>query len=53
MWPSHTVEYDAFMKRRAALTQAAVWVDLDHSVFSERCSAHTGGDTVCEATCRT
>ena len=32
----HTVEYDSAMKRSKALTQATVWMDLEHTILSER-----------------
>jgi len=31
-----TVEYDAAMKRREALTQAATWMDPEHTMPRER-----------------
>lgn len=33
MWPSHTLECQAAVKRKAALTQAAVWPRLEGAVL--------------------
>ena len=32
----HTAEYDSAMKRSEALTQATMWMDLEHMMLSER-----------------
>lgn len=32
----HTVEYYTAMKKSEALTQATVWLDLEHTMHSER-----------------
>ena len=36
MWPSHTAEYDTAMERGAGLTRAAVWLDPERRMLSER-----------------
>ena len=41
----HTVEYYAAMKRSEALTQATTWMDLQHTMLSER--SQTQKDTQC------
>lgn len=41
----HTVEYYAARKRREALTQAAMWMDLEHTMVGER-SRHPACDSV-------
>ena len=35
MWYIHTTEYYAALKRKAILTQATVWMDLEDLVLSE------------------
>ena len=32
----HTVKYDSAMKRRETLTQATMWMNLEHTILSER-----------------
>ena len=38
----HTVEYDSAMRRREALTQAMMWMDLEHTILSERKQTQEG-----------
>ena len=41
----HTMEYDSAMKRSDTLTQATTWMDLEHTMLSER--SQTQKDTQC------
>ena len=36
MGSMHTVDYDSAMTRSEALTQAAMWMDLEHMMLCER-----------------
>ena len=45
MGSMHTVDYDSAMTRSEALTQAAMWMDLEHMMLRER--SQTQKDTRC------